>query len=94
MDLIIYNGRLFTMFATDLWSNKIIRDSKKITEDTILKKWCRRFFCVPAAFAHRLTKSQPKSTTPRPYNRWKAETLSILHVLLNLGVKMTGVEGN
>ncbi len=31
------------------------------------------------------------SATPRPYNRWKAETLSFLHVLLVLGVKMTSL---
>ena len=32
-----------------------------------------------------------KSTTPRPYDRWKAETLSFLHVLLVLGVKLTSL---
>jgi hypothetical protein len=29
------------------------------------------------------------SAAPRPYDRWKAETLSFLHVLLVLGVKLT-----
>ena len=28
------------------------------------------------------------SMTPRPYDRWEAETLSFLHVLLVLGVNM------
>jgi hypothetical protein len=28
------------------------------------------------------------STTPRPLYRWKAETLSFLHVLLDLGIKL------
>ena len=31
------------------------------------------------------------SATPRPYNRWKAETLSFLHVLLVWGVKLTSL---
>ena len=31
------------------------------------------------------------SMTPRPYDRWKAETLSFLHVLLVLGVKVTSL---
>ena len=31
------------------------------------------------------------SATPRPYNHWKAETLSFLHVLLVLGVKLTSL---
>jgi hypothetical protein len=31
-------------------------------------------------------KTQP--ATPRPWHRWKAETLSFLHVLLDLGVKL------
>jgi hypothetical protein len=30
-------------------------------------------------------------TTPRPYDRWKAETLSFLRVLLVLGVKATSL---
>ncbi len=31
------------------------------------------------------------SATPRPYDRWKAETLAFLHVLLVFGVKMTSL---
>jgi hypothetical protein len=31
------------------------------------------------------------SAIPRPYNPWKAETLSFLHVMLVLGVKMTNL---
>ncbi len=30
-------------------------------------------------------------TAPRPYNRWKAETLSFLHVLLVWGVSLTSL---
>ena len=50
------------------------------------------------------TKSQPQpfradafllwktlSTTPRPLYRWKAETVSFLHVLLVWGVKLTSL---
>jgi hypothetical protein len=39
--------------------NKITREPKQNTKDTIGKKWCRRFFCLSAAFALGLTKSQP-----------------------------------
>ena len=31
------------------------------------------------------------TATPRPYDRWKAETLSFLHLLLVLGVKLTSL---
>ena len=31
------------------------------------------------------------SATPRPYDRWKAETLSFLHVLLVWGVKLASL---
>ena len=31
------------------------------------------------------------SMTTRPYDHWKAETLSFLHVLLVLGVKLTSL---
>ena len=47
--------------VSDVWSNKIRMDPKKNSEDTIWKKWCRRFFCVSAAFALGLTNSQPKA---------------------------------
>ncbi len=32
------------------------------------------------------------SATPRPYDRWKAENLSFLHVLLVWGVTLTTIK--